>query len=188
MAGYTQSLSASTQFKTFQQALAETNLQFVIPKNFKEIEPIQTATADVNVDYAVMLPQSNFQVWFKVKNIAQEEARFKASDGDAKLSLANPDSLYSFKSLSTAIKLAGKGNFTYKSLPQNVLDSFHADAGCSYQLNLRDMPETNHYKYGLLISLQKNTSGYILMLFLGNENGPAFYKKVNMAYYSVRFN
>lgn len=176
-----------SQLKTFQQSLSAANLQFIIPKDFKEIKAIHTA--HVNVDYAMELPDGNFQVWYLVKNVQQYTSKFKASEDDPNnRTPVNPDSLYSTSSFSEATLLAGKDNFTFKSLPQDVLSSFHADKGKSYQLNLYDRPETGHYQYGLLISLQKSGTGYISMLFLSNENGPDFYKKVNKAYYSVRFN
>lgn len=184
--GYTQIVQTGTQLKNFQQTLSSTNLQFVFPKDFKEIKAAYDA--ELNVDYAMELPNAKFQLWLMVKNIQQEQAKIKASEDNPKRALNNADSLYSSASLLAANKLAGKGNYTYKNLPQDVLDWFRADEGRSYQLNLYDRQETSHYKNGLLLSLQKNGRGCILMLFLGNEDGPDFYKKVNKAYYSVRFN
>ena len=184
--GYAQVVQTDVQLRTFQQTLSATNLQFVFPKDFKEIKAAHNS--DFDVDYAMELPEAKFQVWLMVKNLQQEMAKAKISEDGSKRSLNNADSLYNSVSLSAANKLAGKGNYMYKKLPQDVLDLFHADEGRSYQLNLYDLAETSHYKNGLLISLQKNGTGCILMLFLGNENGPDFYKKVNKAYYSVRFN
>lgn len=182
---YTQTVQLSSQFKNFQQSLSAANVQFLLPKDFIEIKALHTAQADV--DYAMELPNANFQVWYLVKNL-QQWPKFKASEEGPKKALNNPDSLYSSVSLSAATNLAGKDNFISKNLPKEVLNVFHADKGKSYQLNLYDRPETSHYQYGLLISLQKAGTGYMLMLFLGDENGPDFYKKVNKAYYSVKFN
>ncbi|MVN20981.1 hypothetical protein [Mucilaginibacter arboris] len=183
---YAQTAATSPQFKIFEQTLSAANLQFSFPKDFKEIKALHTVTT--NVDYAMELPNANFQVWYKVKDLQKEWPKFKVTEDDPKRSATNPDSLYNLESLSAATKLAGKDNFTAKTLPPDLLTVFHADEGKSYQLNLYDRPETGHYQYGLLMCLQKNGTGYILMLFLGNENGPEFYKKVNKAYYSVRFN
>jgi hypothetical protein len=182
---YTQTVQPLSQLKTFQQSLNVANVQFSMPKDFKEIKALRTT--HINVDFAMEIPNANFQVWYAVESLQQERAKFKAAEVDSKR-LIHPDSLYNLAALSAATKLAGKDNFTSKNLPQETLDIFHADKGKSYQLNLYDRPETNHYQYGLLISLQKNGSGYISMLFLSNENGPEFYKKVNKAYYSVSFN
>jgi hypothetical protein len=183
-ASYAQSVAVSPQLKTFQQTLAASNIQFVFPKEFKEIKLVNA----LEIDYAIELPKENFQVWFKVKGIQPEPSKAKGAEDEPKQNLASSDSLYNSVALTAATKLAGKDNYTYKSLPPDALAFFNADQGRSYQLNLRDMPQTNHYKYALLISLQKNEQGSIFMLFLGNENGPGFYKKVNKAYYSVKFN
>jgi len=183
--GNTQVVQPSSQLKTFQQILLATNLQFTFPKDFKEIKALHQAEMDV--DYAMELPDDNFKVWYIVKNL-QQRNKLKVSESDPKTVLAHPDSLYRSVYLSTATTLAGKDNYTSKNLPQEVLDLFHADRGQSCLLNLYNAPLTEHYKYGLLISLQKDGTGCIAMLFLSNDNGPDFYKKVNKAYYSVRFN
>lgn len=183
---YTQTVPTTSRLKIFQQTLSAVNLQFTLPKDFREIQILSNANMDVN--YAMELPKANFQVWFSVKNQQQEWPKFKASEDDPKRILTHPDSLYNATSLSTAIALAGKENYTSKNLPPEVLNAFHADIGKSYQLNLHNSSLTDHYQYGLLICLQKNGTGYISMLFLSNENGPDFYKKVNKAYYSVKFN
>ncbi len=184
--GHAQQVQPIAQLKTFNQTLAAANLQFLPPKDFKEIKALHTAHVDV--DYAMELPNDNFQVWYLVKNLQQEWPKFKASEDNIKRVTRNPDSLYNSSSLIQATLLAGKDNFTSKNLPPSVLTIFNANEGKSYQLNLYDRPETNHFQYGLLICLQKNGVGYISMLFMSNDNGPDFYKKVNKAYYSVKFN
>lgn len=184
--GYTQTVQPFSQLKNFQQSLAAANLQFSLPKDFKEVKALHKE--DLNIDYAMEMPNANFQVWYLVKNLQQEQPRLKTAEENSKRTLNNLDSLYIYTALSTANALAGKDNYTFKNLPPNVLNTFHADKGRSYQLNLYNTPETEHYQYGLLLSLYKNGTGCICMLFLSNENGPDFYKKVNKAYYSVRFN
>ncbi len=183
---YTQSVQPFSQLKTFQQSLSATDLQFTFPKDFKEIKALHEGNVDVN--YAMELPDEDFQIWYQVKNTQQQWPKRKFTEDGAKRAAIQPDSLYSVSSSSVAMLLAGKDNFTSKNLSLAVLNTFHADRGKSYQLELYDRPETNHYQYGLLISLQKNSVGYVSMLFLSNDNGPEFYRKVNKAYYSVRFN
>ncbi len=184
--GYAQPLPLTPQLKAFQSALNGINVQFSFPKDFKEIKALHSS--HTSVDYAMELPNASFQVWYGVKNLQLIWPKFKATEDDIKRTTNNPDSLYISSSLSAATILAGKDNFTSKNLPPEVLTVFNADKGKSYQLNLYDRPETGHYQYGLLLCLQKNGVGYVSMLFLSNENGPDFYKKVNKAYYSVRFN
>lgn len=183
---FTQSVQLISQLKTFQQSLTAATLQFTVPKDFKEIKAYHEGNIDV--DYAMELPEENFQVWYLVKNTQQFWPKRSFSEENSKRNTINPDSLYSVTANHEAMMLAGKNNFTTKYLSQDVLNTFHADKGKSYQLELFDRPETNHFQYGLLISLQKNSVGFISMLFLSNDNGPEFYRKVNKAYYSVRFN
>ncbi len=183
---YTQPAQTYSQLKTFQQSLSATDLSFTFPKDFKEIKAFHEGNIDV--DYAMELPEENFQVWYLVKNIQQQWLKPKLSEDNSKRTTINPDSLYNVMAQYAADKLAGKNNYTAKYLSQDVLNTFHADKGKSYQLELLDRPETNHFQYGLLLSLQKDRTGYVSMLFLSNDNGPDFYKKVNKAYYSVKFN
>lgn len=184
--GHTQTTQPFSQLKSFQQNLTAANVQFFFPKDFKEIKALHTAHVDI--DYAIALPNKDFQVWYLVKNVQQEWPKLKITEDNSKRAAINPDSVYSTTSLYAAMQLAGKDNFTTKNLPPDVLSIFHADRGKSYELNLYDRADTKHYQYGLLISLQKDGVGYVSMLFLGNDNGPDFYKNVNRAYYSIKFN
>ena len=174
------------QLKSFQQNLAALNVQFTLPRDFREIKTVHTA--DLDVDYAMELPNENFQVWFMVKNLQQQRARLKIFEDASKGATSAPDSLYKPIATATAIALAGKNNYTIKALPPEALALFGANEGQSYLLSLYNTPITNHCKYGLLICLQKNGAGSISMLFLSNDNGTDFYKNVNKACYSVRFN
>ncbi|RYY27794.1 MAG: hypothetical protein EOP41_03595 [Sphingobacteriaceae bacterium] len=183
---YTQPAQTFSQFKTFQQTLTATGLSFTFPKDFKEIKALHEGMVDV--DYAMELPDENFQVWYLVRNTQQPWPKRKISEDNLKRTAIQPDSLYNISAMAAARMLAGKNNYIAKNLSAEVLNTFHADKGKSYQLELLDQPETNHFQYGLLLSLQKNGVGFISMLFLSNDNGPDFYKKVNKAYYSVRFN
>lgn len=173
------------QLKAFQQTLAGLNGQFNFPRDFREIKTARDA--DLDIDYAIELPNENFQVWFIAKN-QQQRTHPKVFEDDSKSANYNPDSIYKSISTATAIALAGKNNYTFKALPAEMLALFHADEGQSYLLNLYDTPVTVHYKYGLLICLQRNGTGSISMVFLSNDNGPDFYKNVNRACYAIRFN
>ncbi len=181
-----QSAQNFPQLKSFQQNLATLNVQFALPRDFKEIKTVHTA--DLDVDYAMELPNENFQVWFMVKNLQQQRARLKVFEDASKAAISTPDSLYKPIATATAIALAGKNNYTVKALPPEALALFNANEGQSYLLSLYNTPITNRCKYGLLICLQKHGAGSISMLFLSNDNGPDFYKNVNKACYSVRFN
>ena len=181
-----QTVQSFPQLKPFQQNLAALNVQFALPRDFREIKTVHTA--DLDVDYAMELPSENFRVWFMVKNLQQQRARLKVFEDASKAATNTPDSLYKSIAIATAIALAGKNNYTVKALPPEALALFNASEGQSYLLNLYNTPITNRCKYGLLICLQKSGAGSLSMLFLSNDNGTGFYKNVNKACYSVRFN
>lgn len=184
--GHAQPQPNFPQLKTFQQTLAGLNVQFAFPKDFKEIKTVRNPELDI--DYAMELPNENFQVWFMVKNLQQQRTKLKVFEDASKAAINNPDSLYRPIATATAITLAGKNNYTVKVLPPEALALFNASGGQSYLLGLYNTPVTNRCKYGLLICLQKHGAGSVSMLFLSNDNGPDFYKNVNKACYSVRFN
>ena len=60
-------------------------------------------------------------------------------------------------------------------------------AGKTYLLNLLDMPETKHYKYALLITLQKGHVGTIIAVCFANEKGAEFFKNINKASKCLKF-
>ncbi|WP_299288457.1 hypothetical protein [uncultured Mucilaginibacter sp.] len=184
--GHAQLQQNFPQLKTFQQTLAGLTVQFALPRDFREIKTVHTA--DLDVDYAMELPNENFQVWFMLKNLQQQRVKLKVFEDASKTATSTPDSLYKSIATATAIALAGKNNYTVKALPPEALALFNANEGQSYLLSLYNTPITNRCKYGLLICLQKRGAGSVSMLFLSNDNGPNFYKNVNKACYSVRFN
>jgi hypothetical protein len=49
------------------------------------------------------------------------------------------------------------------------------------------MPITKHYKYALLITLQKAQTGTILAICFANEKGPEFFKNMGLAKNCIKF-
>ena len=101
--------------------------------------------------------------------------------------MENPDSVYLDVGKATAVSLAGDQPYFERTIPPEVLAKYHADAGKSYLITLLDLPETKHYKYALLITLQKNHTGTILAICFGNEKGPEFFKNINRASHCLMF-
>jgi hypothetical protein len=54
-------------------------------------------------------------------------------------------------------------------------------------LNLLDFPATKHYKYALLIALQRNHTGTIMAVCFTNDKGPEFFKNVDRASNCLKF-
>jgi hypothetical protein len=86
-----------------------------------------------------------------------------------------------------AIGLTGNNNYMVRNIPADVLDEYNADAGKSYLLNLRDMQVIHHYKYALIVSLQKNHTGTLVAIFFTNYKDPDFYRDVNCVSHSFKF-
>lgn len=167
----------SGQLKAFVHKVALANVVFIFPPGFKEIRAGNDD--DFSFDYAIELPDKDFEIWFEVKSQKANNEHFNL-DG-------NPDSLYAAIGAGRAKAFAGENDFFTRSIPPDVLARYNADAGKSYFINLQDMEETRHYKYALLIILQKNHTGTIMAICFTNEKGPEFFKNINKAGNCLKF-
>ncbi|MDR6940250.1 hypothetical protein [Mucilaginibacter pocheonensis] len=175
----------SAQYKEFLQLLAQASVSFTFPKNFKEIPAVNNE--DFSFDYAMEMPGRDFEVWFQVKSQKENWASYERAQNDDGRQLANPDSLYLDMGKAHATAFTGDRNYFVRNMPQNVLDRYNADAGKSYLLNLLDLPATKHYKYALLITLQRNHTGTIMMVCFTNEKDPEFFKNIDRVSNCLKF-
>ncbi|WP_183567884.1 hypothetical protein [Mucilaginibacter sp. SP1R1] len=178
-------VQGSTQYKEFSQLLAQASVTFTFPNGFKEIAAVNNE--DFSFDYAMEMPGRDFEVWFQVKSQKENWASYERSQNDSGRQLANPDSLYIDMGKAHATAFTGDRNYFVRNMPQNVLDRYNADAGKSYLLNLLDLPTTRHYKYALLIILQRNRTGTIVMVCFTNEKDPEFFKNIDKATNCLKF-
>ncbi len=177
--------TASPQLTEFLHLVAEANVSFIFPKGFKEIKAANDE--DFSFDYAMEMPGKDFEIWLQVKSQKENWASYIRTQNSTTGRLANPDSLYTEIGAAQAISFTGDKQYFVRSIPPDVLAKYNADAGKSYLLTLLDLPETKHYKYALLISLQKNHTGTILAVCFTNEKGPEFYKNINKASQCLKF-
>jgi hypothetical protein len=175
----------SAQLKNFQQLNAQANVTFNFPKGFREITAPDNE--DLSFDYAMEMPGKEFEIWFQVKSQKENYASYLRSIGDQSTMQANPDSLYLGMGTAHAIAFTGDRNFLTRSIPPKILARYNADAGKSYLLTLLDLPVTKHYKYALLITLQKDRTGTILAVCFANEKGPEFFKNMDKASTCIKF-
>ncbi|MEN0054656.1 MAG: hypothetical protein AAGC65_13365 [Mucilaginibacter sp.] len=178
-------IQGSAQFREFSQLLNQASVVFTFPKGFKEVPAVNNE--DFSFDYAMQMPGKDFEVWFQVKSQKENWASYERSDSDNGKQLANPDSLYIDMGKAHASTFTGDRNYFVRNMPQNVLDRYNADAGKSYLLNLLDLPATKHYKYALLITLQRNHTGTIVMVCFTNEKDPEFFKNIDRATNCLKF-
>lgn len=176
----------SDQLQDFILLTGHANITFNPPKNFREIRAPDDE--DFSFDYAMELPGKDFEIWFQVKSEKQDWFTYIHNPKTPNATLANPDSLYIGNGEAQAIAFTGDKNYFVRILPQEVLARNNADAGRSYLLTLLDLPQTKHYKYALMISLQKNHIGSILMVYFTNDKGPEFFKNLDLASYCLKFN
>ncbi|TWI94823.1 hypothetical protein JN11_04605 [Mucilaginibacter frigoritolerans] len=176
---------SSKQLKDFLNLMAQANITFNYPKGFKEINAPNNEY--FSFDYALDLPGRDFEIWFRVKSEKQDWASYQNSLNSTDSQLANPDSSYMATAKAEAIALTGDTSYFIRTIPPNILARYRADAGKSYLLTLLDLPETKHYKYALLITLQKYHTGTIMVVCFTNEKGPEFFKEMNEASNCLKF-
>lgn len=176
----------STRLRNFLDITARANVIFKFPAGFKEIPAPDNE--DFSFDYAMQLPGKDFEIWFQVKSQKENYAAYQRTLGNKETMQANPDSLY--LGIGTAHALAFTGdNAAYftRTIPQKICARYKADAGRSYLLNLLDLPVTKHYKYALLVTLQKDHTGTIIAVCFANEKGPEFFKDMDRASNCIKF-
>ena len=161
------SAKPSRELKNFTKAAAKANLTFTLPEGFKEL----AHTEGLSYDFGIGTLEQDFEVWFKV--IPQTEA--------------TSDSAYVEIGKNEAKNLAGEADFLTRGMPDRVLTDYGADAGRVYMFSLPDGLATSHYKYALLITLQKTHKGMVMAVCFTNEKGPDFFRKINKARYSIKF-
>ena len=175
----------TTQRKDFYQLVKEANLNFTFPTGFREIKAVNNE--DFSFDYAMEVPGKNFEMWLQVRSQKQNWISYEKASGDKRTELANPDSMYIDMSKATATALSGDNNYLVRNIPPDVLARYNADAGKSYLLNLLDLPTTKHYKYALIISLQKNHTGTLMAVYFTNDKDADFYRYVYRAGHCIKF-
>lgn len=171
------------ELKVFKELLTNINAYFVFPEGFNEVKPIKNEKFPCQ--YALQLPDNDFEIRFQVNQLKSEWRNYEQEKGDR----TNPDSLYNKQAIAEAKSLAGTdGKYFARNIPPSVLQQYNADLGKSYFLTLADSPETNHYQYALMVVLQKNHDGNIIVVCFGNERGPAFFKNINKLKDCLKFN
>jgi hypothetical protein len=128
------------------------------------------------------LPGEDFEIWIQVKT-QKENEKFVA---DKNIHISS-DSLYVNVAQNQAAAFTDDKSYLERTIPPGVLDRYNADAGKSLLLNLNDSPLTKHYKYALLIVLQKNHEGTVLAVCFTNQKGPEFFKNMKKASDCLRF-
>ena len=182
---FTGAKTVSSQLKAFYQITAEANVEFIYPEGFKEIPAINNEY--FSFDYAMALPGHDFEIWLKVRSQKQNWADYQRYSNDIARRTENPDSLYNQIGPAQAISFTGDKNYFTTIIPLDVLARYNANAGKTYLLDLLDMRETKHYKYALLITLQKDHIGTIVAVCFANDKGAEFFKNISKVSKCLKF-
>jgi hypothetical protein len=164
----------------FSKDLTEANLTFTLPAGFKEIKP---ANNNDGFDYAIEMPDASFEIWFLARSLKDNRpVRIKNDKA------VNPDSAFVEMGRTQAEDYVGGKNYLSRRIPPTQLERYGADAGRTYLVNLPDSPDTKHYKYAMIVVLQKNHVGMLDAVCFANELGPGFFKNLNSAANCIKFN
>jgi hypothetical protein len=168
----------SRQLKNFTRLTTEAGMQFTFPDEFKEIPAVSTDNFPFN--YAISLPGKDFEIWFMVrspKNYPHTETE----------PVASPDSSYNTMAETEVRAFTGDKADVIRIIPPDILASYNATAGKTYLLSLKDLPEVKHYKYALLVTLEKDHTGTVLVVCLCNQKGTGFFQNINKAVNCLKF-
>lgn len=165
------------QFINFNKLTAEAGMQFTFPEEFKEIPVVNTE--DFPFDYAISLPGKDFEIWFMVRS--------PKNYPKVPIEAFNIDSTYNYMAETEAKAFTGAGYGSARIIPLDILARYGANAGKTYLLDLQDLLETRHYKYALLVTLEKDHTGTVLVVCLGNDKGTDFFQNINKAVTCLRF-
>jgi hypothetical protein len=167
----------SRQLRNFNKLVDEAGIQFTFPEEFQEVTAIHTKSFPFN--YAISLPGKDFEIWFMVRSA--KNYPHTGSDG------FNSDSAYNYMAKTEAKAFTGDNYSAPRTIPRDILANYNADEGKTYLLNLQDLREANHYKYALLVTLEKDNTGTVLVVCLGNEKGTGFFQNINKAVKCLKF-
>jgi hypothetical protein len=99
----------------------------------------------------------------------------------------NTDSTYNYMAETVALAFTGNQALSARIIPKDILARYNADAGKTYLLDLQYLMETKHYKYALLVTLEKDHTGTVLVACLGNDKGTGFFQNINKAANCLKF-
>jgi len=175
----------SPRHREFLHLAAEANVSFTFPTGFREVSPPNDEY--FSFDYAMEAAGQQFEVWFKVRSHKNDWKSYLATRNDPKKQLSNPDTAYLAKGRAMAKVLSDDTLSISRNIDPEVLQRYNASAGKSYLVGMPYRNATKHYKYALVLAMEKDHTGTILMVCFTDEKNPEFFKNVNRISRYLRF-
>ena len=172
------------ELKSFDKKLSKAKMTFIYPIGFKEVKAVDTDS--YSFDYGVATPEGDCEIWFKVQSQKDSWTNYLKAKNDNRV--VHPDSLYNEIGAAQAKAFKGDRAPLERSIPAFTLTRYNADLGKTYLVNLPDAPQTKHYKYAMVVVMQKNKTGMALAICFANELGPGFFSNLNKASSCLKFN
>ncbi|QEC62968.1 hypothetical protein [Mucilaginibacter ginsenosidivorans] len=175
----------SPRHREFLHLTADANVIFSFPTGFREI----AAPNDeyFSYDYAMEIPGHQFEIWFKVRSQKNDWKNYLAMKNDPRRQLPNPDTGYLAKGRAMAKTLCNDTVSVSRDIDQEVLRRYNANAGKSYLVDMPYRETTKHYKYALVLAIEKDHTGTILIVCFTDEKSPEFFRNVNRISHYLKF-
>lgn len=175
----------SRHLADFYHLTNEAGVQFYFPAGFRETRILNNE--DFSFDYAIETLNRDFEIWFQVKSQKRNWRTYILSRNDPSRQTGNPDSAYIGMGQAQASSISDDQNALVRNISRDILYRYRANAGKSYLVTLPDMRETKHYKYALVLTLEKNMTGSILAICFTNEKNSEFFRNINQMSSYIRF-
>lgn len=177
--------SSSDQLKDFTSATTDAGIYFKFPPGYREIPVLNNE--DYSFDYAMEIPGREFEIWLQVSSQKEDYILYEQTRNDRAKRIETPDSAYIRIGQAQASALCGDQQYFMRNISSDVLVRYNANEGKSYLFSLPDLPETKHYKYALVLTLQRDHVGTILAVCFTNEKNPEFFKNINRISQYLKF-
>lgn len=177
-----QPATLTRDLKSFDKKLTKAKMAFIFPTGFKEVK----ATDIYNFDYGIIAPEGDCEIWFKVQSQKDSWNSYLKAKNDNHI--VHPDSVYNEIGLSQAKAFKSDKDPIERIIPPSLLTRYNADLGKTYLVNLPDASATKHYKYAMVVVMQKSKTGMAMAVCFANELGPGFFKNLNKASSCLKFN
>lgn len=179
-----QPATLTKDLKSFDKKLSKAKMTFIYPIGFKEAKA--TETDIYSFDYGIVAPEGDCEIWFKVQTLKDGWNNYMKVKNDNR---AVPiDSLYHEIGLVQAKAFKGDEDPITRPIPLSILTRYNANLGKTFLVNLPDSPQTKHYKFAMVVVMQKSKTSIAMAVCFANELGPGFFKNLNKVNSCLKFN